>query len=95
MRDGQIIYCNNEPCGLITSGSYSPSLNRAIAFARIEHKYMPSEIQSNNPIYSVKIREKQKEITLVKPPFVRHGKACIKPIEIKKTITHKEEINDE
>ena len=23
LRDGQIIYCNNEPCGLITSGSYS------------------------------------------------------------------------
>lgn len=89
LRDGQIIYCNNEPCGLITSGSYSPSLNKAIAFARIEHKYMPSEIKSNSPIYSVKIREKQKEITLVKPPFVRNGKACINPIKIK------EEINDE
>lgn len=95
LRDGQILYCNNEPCGLITSGSYSPTLNKAIAFARIEHKYMPSQINSNSPIYSVKIREKQKEITLVKPPFARNGKSCIKPILVLNPNQHKEEINNE
>lgn len=55
--------------GEVTSGSFSPTLNRSIALARIPPPSTPS--------VQVDIRGKLHRASVVKPPFVRHGKAVI------------------
>ena len=52
--------------GVITSGSFSPTLGMGIAFARV-----PKPVQST---YQVQIRNKSVESTRVSLPFVRNGK---------------------
>ena len=58
-----------EKAGEITSGSFSPTLGKAIAFARV-----PATIGDS---CQVDVRGKHLNCTVVKPPFVRNGKACI------------------
>ena len=60
------------PAGEITSGTFSPTLNRSIALARVPAAAGPS--------VQVEIRGKLHAASVVKPPFVRHGKALI-PVE--------------
>ncbi|HEX4151495.1 MAG TPA: glycine cleavage system aminomethyltransferase GcvT [Steroidobacteraceae bacterium] len=55
--------------GEITSGSFSPTLSRAIALARVR-RHAPTRVL-------VDIRGKQHAARVVKPPFVRNGKALI------------------
>ena len=55
--------------GEITSGSFSPTLQRAIAFARV-----PKDTGEH---CQVDIRGKLHSARVVKPPFVRNGKAQI------------------
>ena len=55
--------------GEVTSGTFSPTLNRSIALARVP-KTAASSVQ-------VEIRGKLHDASIVKPPFVRHGKALI------------------
>jgi aminomethyltransferase len=55
--------------GEVTSGTYSPTLNRSIALARVP-KTAASRVQ-------VEIRGTLHAASIVKPPFVRHGKALI------------------
>jgi aminomethyltransferase len=57
------------PDGEVTSGTFSPTLNRSIALARVP-KTGASSVQ-------VEIRGKLHTARIVKPPFVRHGKALI------------------
>jgi aminomethyltransferase len=57
------------PVGEVTSGTFSPTLNRSIALARVP-KTAASTVQ-------VEIRGKLHAASIVKPPFVRHGKALI------------------
>jgi aminomethyltransferase len=57
------------PTGEVTSGTFSPTLNRSIALARVP-KTAASSVQ-------VEIRGKLHAASIVKPPFVRHGKALI------------------
>jgi aminomethyltransferase len=54
--------------GLTTSGSFSPTLEKAIALARV-----PADVTG---ACEVEIRGKLFPARLVKPPFVRNGKAC-------------------
>jgi aminomethyltransferase len=54
--------------GVTTSGTFSPTLQRAIAFARVPYKADGS--------CQVEIRGKHLQARIVKPPFVRNGKAC-------------------
>jgi aminomethyltransferase len=54
--------------GLTTSGTFSPTLQRAIAFARV-----PVGAQDR---CAVDIRGKELPARIVQPPFVRNGKAC-------------------
>ena len=54
--------------GATTSGSFSPTLEKAIALARV-----PIEARGN---CEVEIRGKLDPARLVKPPFVRGGKVC-------------------
>jgi aminomethyltransferase len=54
--------------GITTSGSFSPTLQRAIAFARV-----PLAARDN---CTVDVRGKPLPARIVQPPFVRNGKAC-------------------
>lgn len=69
LRDHQKIWVDNREVGEITSGSFSPSLNAAIALARVE-----SDVEGH---CNVEIRGKRKTARIVKPTFVRKGQACI------------------
>ena len=55
--------------GEITSGTFSPTLNRAIALARVRRD-VPARV-------SVEIRGQPHAARIVKPPFVRNGKVLI------------------
>lgn len=55
--------------GEITSGSFSPTLNRSIALARV-----PAGARGS---VTVDVRGKPLAASIVKPPFVRHGKSLI------------------
>jgi aminomethyltransferase len=55
--------------GEVTSGTFSPTLSRSIALARV-----PATVGSR---VQVDIRGKLHDAGVVKPPFVRHGKALI------------------
>jgi aminomethyltransferase len=57
------------PSGEVTSGTFSPTLNRSIALARVPRNGL-ARVQ-------VEIRGKPHAASIVKPPFVRHGKALI------------------
>jgi aminomethyltransferase len=57
------------PGGEVTSGTFSPTLNRSIALARIP--------KTSSPLVQVDIRGKLHAARIVKPPFVRHGKSLI------------------
>ena len=84
LRDGQLVYLKDKPCGLITSGGFSPTLNNAIALARVESSIFADNISDNsddnNHKFFVKIRNKMLQVTLLKIPFVRKGKKCMKLI---------------
>ncbi|HET6591469.1 MAG TPA: glycine cleavage system aminomethyltransferase GcvT [Xanthomonadales bacterium] len=54
--------------GMTTSGTFSPTLQRAIAFARV-----PVGAQRS---CTVEVRGKELPARIVQPPFVRNGKAC-------------------
>ena len=67
LRHGQkVLTANGE--GEILSGSFAPTLNKAVAFARIPAGD-PGDIR-------VDIRGREVPVRLVKYPFVRDGKAC-------------------
>jgi len=67
LRPGQtIVTASGE--GLITSGSFSPTLQKAIALARIP------KAASNT--CQVDMRGKLLDCSIVQPPFARHGAVC-------------------
>lgn len=57
--------------GEITSGTFSPTLQRSIAFARVPASVVPGDT------VQVQIRDKQLPATVVKLPFVRNGKTLV------------------
>ncbi|MGO9633571.1 MAG: glycine cleavage system aminomethyltransferase GcvT [Steroidobacteraceae bacterium] len=59
----------SETLGEVTSGTFSPTLNRAIALARLAPGAGPKVL--------VDIRGKSHAARVVKPPFVRNGKILI------------------
>jgi len=67
LRSGQAVFTAAGE-GITTSGGFSPTLQRAIAFARIPVGDAGSCL--------VDIRGKRLPARIVKPPFVRNGKAC-------------------
>ncbi|NCF44538.1 MAG: glycine cleavage system aminomethyltransferase GcvT [Proteobacteria bacterium] len=68
LRHDQPVQTDIGP-GLVTSGSYSPTLQRSIGLARV-----PSGASGE---CSVDIRGTMKKARLVKPPFVRKGKILV------------------
>ena len=69
LRNHQKIIAGDAGEGEVTSGSFSPTLQRAIAFARVP--------KSAGESCEVDIRGKRLPARIVKPPFVRNGKAQI------------------
>jgi glycine cleavage system T protein (aminomethyltransferase) len=57
--------------GEVTSGTFSPTLNRSIALARI-----PPGVNAG-ALVQVSVRDKQLEAKVVKPPFVRNGRILV------------------
>lgn len=70
LRAHQIVKTNFGE-GEITSGTYSPSLEKSIALARL-----PLNNKVGDQV-KVIIRDKELNALVVKPPFVRHGKALV------------------
>ncbi len=69
LRNNQRVLCERGEEGRITSGSFSPTLGKAIALARL-----PLDAGKR---CEVEIRGKRVPATVVDPPFVRNGKPCI------------------
>ena len=57
--------------GEITSGTFSPTLGRSIALARV-----PAGVAVGETV-EVDVRDKRLRARVVKPPFVRNGKALV------------------
>ena len=70
LRNHQKVFNNSKTeIGEITSGSFSPTLKKSIAFARINN--------TTDKSCKVEIRGKLLDVNIEKPPFVRDGKSCI------------------
>lgn len=69
LRSGQPVRIEGIGQGTITSGSYSPTIGKAIALARV-----PTNTGERG---EVEIREKWHPVRIVSPRFVRHGKILI------------------
>jgi aminomethyltransferase len=69
LRNHQKVFIAGKEAGEITSGGFSPTLGRAIAFARID--------AGGATEVDVDMRGKMMRATVVKPPFVRNGKSCL------------------
>lgn len=65
LRTGVEVFDNEEKVGTVTSGTFSPTLKRSIAFARVK---TPVAEQ-----YTVQIRGKKYAAKVVKAPFVKKG----------------------
>ena len=57
--------------GEITSGTFSPTLGKSIALARLPAAVAPGDI------VHVAVRDKQLAARVVKPPFARNGKVLV------------------
>ncbi|MES2204486.1 MAG: glycine cleavage system aminomethyltransferase GcvT [Pseudomonadota bacterium] len=71
LRTGQKVVLDNGREGVITSGGFSPTLEKGIALARV-----PLPLTSA----SVDIRGTLKSVQMVKPNFVRSGKSVVEMI---------------
>ena len=69
IRGHQAVRCALGGSGEVTSGGFSPTLNRSVAFARV-----PSGCGDH---CEVEMRGKWAAARVVRPPFVRNGKAQI------------------
>ena len=69
LRNHQKVIVDGLEEGEITSGSFSPTLGKAIAFARVP--------KNTGELCKVDMRGKLMDVKVVKPPFVRQGKACV------------------
>jgi aminomethyltransferase len=70
MRSHQQVV-TKQGTGEITSGTFSPTLQRSIALARL-----PMGVRIGDEV-EVEIRDKRLKAIIVKPSFVRHGNALI------------------
>jgi aminomethyltransferase len=64
----KVIVAGSDAVGEITSGTFSPSMQQAIALARV-----PNGVQVGDTVH-VEIRDKKLAASVVKLPFVRNGK---------------------
>ena len=67
-RHGMAIFSGGREVGRVTSGTFSPSMQQAIALARV-----PMGVNVGDTVH-VEIRDKKLAASVVKLPFVRNGK---------------------
>lgn len=70
MRSHQKVF-TAQGNGELTSGTFSPTMQRSIALARL-----PMGVRIDDEV-EVEIRDKRLKARIVKPSFVRHGKALV------------------
>ena len=70
LRSGQKV-ATTQGEGAITSGTFSPTMQRSIALARL-----PLEVEAGASV-RVAVRDKQLEAKVVQPPFVRKGRILV------------------
>lgn len=66
-REGAPVFAGDEQVGVVTSGGFSPSLERPIAMA-----YVASEHAAPGAALEIDVRGKRLPATVVKTPFVAH-----------------------
>ena len=71
LRSHMNVRCADDATGETCSGSFSPTLGRSIALARV-----PAKVTAGDEC-EVEIRGRWLKAKAVKYPFVRHGKSCI------------------
>lgn len=69
LRDGQTLELNGENVGIITSGTFSPTMKQSIGIARVR--------KGTDGVIDVVIRDKKESVKVVKLPFVRNGKIIV------------------
>jgi aminomethyltransferase len=69
LRSHQRVVIDGAGEGEITSGGFSPTLERSIALARVP--------AGQHDRAQVDIRERMFDVRVLRPPFVRNGKPCI------------------
>ena len=62
---------SSQGAGVVTSGSFSPTLQVSIALARL-----PTGVQAGEPV-KVNVRDRWLRATTVKYPFIRHGRSLL------------------
>ncbi|GAB4246727.1 MAG: glycine cleavage system aminomethyltransferase GcvT [Acidobacteriota bacterium] len=65
-RDGCAVYWEGRPAGRVTSGGFSPTLNRSIGMA-----YLPPEAGEPGTSIEIEVRDKRKGAVVCKLPFLR------------------------
>lgn len=71
LRAHQKVVSASGAAGEITSGTFSPSMQQAIALARV-----PKDVAVGDTVH-VEIRDKRLAATVIKLPFVRNGKILV------------------
>ena len=66
MNDNPLAVAQREKSGAVTSGGYSPSLNKSIGLA-----YVPVEYSEIGNSLSVEIRGRRREAKIVPTPFYK------------------------
>jgi aminomethyltransferase len=69
LRAHQRVHVPGIGAGEVTSGSFSPTLARSIGLARVP--------AATGAVVEVEVRGRMLPAQVVRPPFVRHGKALI------------------
>ncbi|MBV9911007.1 MAG: glycine cleavage system aminomethyltransferase GcvT, partial [Sinobacteraceae bacterium] len=73
LRAHQVVHVDGAGQGEVTSGTFSPTLERSIALARVPALH-GAHVQ-------VDIRGRLLPARIVRPPFVRFGKSMLQPTE--------------
>ncbi len=75
-RSHQLVYHDGEPAGPVTSGGFSPLLERSIAMA-----YLPRSLAAAGTVLTIDIRGRQVACHTVKRPFYASSRAGATPSE--------------
>jgi aminomethyltransferase len=67
-RHGYELVADEKTVGQVTSGTFSPSLNKPIAMG-----YLPLPLTKLGSTVQVKVRDKLFPATVIKPPFYKEG----------------------
>lgn len=71
LREGYAVLVDGASVGVITSGTFSPTVEKSIALARVS-----APLQVGDTV-EVEVRAKRLPATVVKPPFVRAGQILV------------------